>query len=52
VMEVGQNLREPEQIAEIFASGDRELAGRAVPARGLCLIKVNYGMVGSRNGIS
>jgi tRNA pseudouridine38-40 synthase len=46
VMEIGQNLREPEEIEEIFSSGEREFAGRAAPARGLFLVKVNYGLVG------
>lgn len=46
VMEVGQNLLEPKDIKSIFSSGEREFAGRAAPARGLFLVKVNYGLVG------
>ena len=31
-----------EQIPEIMESRDRKLAGRTLPAHGLCLIKVEY----------
>jgi len=42
LMEVGQNLRAPESIPELFEGKTREYAGRAVPARGLFLVKVLY----------
>jgi tRNA pseudouridine38-40 synthase len=46
VMEVGQGLCEPEDILRIFETGERSVAGRAVPARGLFMVKVNYGLDG------
>lgn len=49
VMEVGQNLREPHEIEGIFVSKGREFAGRAAPARGLSLVKVDYGLDGPRD---
>ena len=42
VLEVGQGLREPEEIEKIFSGRDREFAGRAAPSRGLCLVEVLY----------
>jgi tRNA pseudouridine38-40 synthase len=42
VMEIGQNVRDPESIDRLFLAGTREEAGRAVPARGLYLMKVIY----------
>jgi tRNA pseudouridine38-40 synthase len=42
VMEIGQNIRDLESIDRLFEMGTREEAGRAVPARGLYLMKVIY----------
>ncbi len=42
LMEVGQNLRDPNSIPELFLGKSREFAGRAAPARGLFLVKVIY----------
>lgn len=41
---VGVGLGEirPEQIADILEAGDREAAGVTAPAKGLCLIQVDY----------
>ena len=42
VVEIGQGLREPASIEELFRSLDRRQAGRTAPASGLSLIRVNY----------
>ena len=42
VMEVGQGLKPPEWVEEVFRSHCREFAGRAAPARGLYLVRVAY----------
>ncbi len=42
LMEVGQNVRSPKTIAELLQGCSRDFAGRAVPARGLFLVKVLY----------
>lgn len=42
VLEVGQGLRDPSEIEAVFASRDRQSAGRTAPAQGLCLVKVRY----------
>ena len=42
LLEVGYHTREPESIKEILAEGKRALAGATAPAKGLCLIKVDY----------
>jgi tRNA pseudouridine38-40 synthase len=39
---VGTGELSPDGFEEIFRSADRDRAGQAVPAHGLCLIKVNY----------
>ncbi|MFS8524486.1 MAG: tRNA pseudouridine(38-40) synthase TruA [Limnochordales bacterium] len=40
---VGDGRRPPEWVADVLASGRRELAGPTAPARGLCLVLVEYG---------
>ena len=40
---VGDGARDPDQMAEILASGDRRRAGHVAPAHGLCLERVVYG---------
>ena len=42
LLEVGQGLRQPEEMAEILASLDRARAGKTAPAQGLTLLKVEY----------
>ena len=42
LLEVGYHTREPESMMEIFSERKRALAGATAPARGLCLIKVDY----------
>ena len=42
LVEVGMEKIKAEQIPEIMESRDRKLAGRTLPAHGLCLIKVEY----------
>ncbi len=42
LLEVGWGDREPEDIPGILAAGDRSKAGFTAPARGLCLMKVDY----------
>ena len=42
LLEVGQGLRQPEEMAEILASLDRARAGKTAPAQGLTLVKVEY----------
>lgn len=42
LLEIGQDLRQPEALPEIFASRRREHAGETAPARGLCLWEVEY----------
>jgi tRNA pseudouridine38-40 synthase len=39
---VGDGTRDPGEMAEILASGDRSRAGRVAPAHGLCLERVVY----------
>ncbi len=41
--EVGRGERAPDSIPEIFAARDRNRAGLKAPARGLCLVCVDYG---------
>ena len=41
--EVGRGKRAPTEISALIASGDRHLAGKTMPAAGLCLKKVDYG---------
>jgi len=42
LLEIGKCKMPPEKIEEIFREEKRSLAGPTVPAKGLCLIKVNY----------
>jgi len=42
LLEVGKGKMAPERIAEIFGQKNRALAGPTAPAKGLCLIEVNY----------
>ena len=42
LMEVGMQLRSPEEIPEILKSKNREMAGSLVPAKGLTLMEVRY----------
>ncbi len=42
LLEVGKGKVQPEQIEEIFRRNRRSLASPTAPAKGLCLIKVNY----------
>lgn len=42
LVEVGMGKIQATQIPEIIKSKDRQLAGRTVPAHGLCLVKVEY----------
>jgi len=42
LLEVGKGKVLPEQIEELFRKKERSLASPTAPAKGLCLIKVNY----------
>jgi len=42
LLEVGFGRMEPEQMPEILAQRQRSAAGPTAPARGLCLMKVDY----------
>jgi tRNA pseudouridine38-40 synthase len=42
LIEIGRGQMPPEMIEEIFTKKKRSLAGPTAPAKGLCLIKVNY----------
>jgi len=42
LIEVGAGRRPPEQIAELLQTRDRRLAGPTAPAKGLCLMRVDY----------
>ena len=42
LLEIGKGKMPPKQIEEIFKKKNRSLAGPTAPAKGLCLIKVNY----------
>jgi tRNA pseudouridine38-40 synthase len=42
LIEVGRGRTEPEEMPRILESRDRTLAGPTAPARGLCLVKVEY----------
>jgi tRNA pseudouridine38-40 synthase len=42
LLEVGKGKVQPDQIDEIFRRNKRSLASPTAPAKGLCLIKVNY----------
>ncbi len=42
LIEVGLGRRSPEEVADILAACDRKQAGPTAPAKGLCLLKVDY----------
>ncbi|MDH7511922.1 MAG: tRNA pseudouridine(38-40) synthase TruA [Clostridiales bacterium] len=42
LLEVGRGKMTPLQVEEAFRKKDRALAGPTAPAKGLCLIKINY----------
>jgi len=42
LVEVGSGRRRPAEIGEILLKTDRRSAGRTAPARGLCLVSVEY----------
>ncbi|MCD8156863.1 MAG: tRNA pseudouridine(38-40) synthase TruA [Clostridiales bacterium] len=42
LLEVGYGKREPESMEELIAARQRALAGFTAPAKGLCLMKVDY----------
>lgn len=42
LVEVGCGKRPPDDVARLLASRDRTLAGKTAPARGLCLMAVEY----------
>lgn len=42
LLDVGTEKIKPEEITEIIESKDRKQAGKTLPARGLCLVKVSY----------
>lgn len=42
VVDVGRGKLAPEDVAQILQAKDRRRAGRTAPARGLCLVRVNY----------
>jgi len=42
LLEIGRGKLEPEKVEEIFRRKDRLLAGPTAPAKGLCLVRVDY----------
>ena len=42
LLEVGSGRRSPESMTELLEARNRSLAGPTAPAKGLCLIKVDY----------
>lgn len=42
LLEIGFKERKPESILELFECKERKYAGMTVPAKGLCLLKVDY----------
>jgi len=46
LLEIGRGRVPVERIEEIFAGGARQLASPTAPARGLCLMRVDYGSEG------
>ena len=42
LLDVGLGKTKPEEITDIINSKDRKLAGRTLPANGLCLMEVKY----------
>ncbi len=41
-VEVGRGKEKPDLLARILETGDRSLAGPLAPAKGLCLVRVDY----------
>ena len=44
LLEIGNGRIAPEKMLEILEARDRSTAGPSLPAKGLCLIKVDYGL--------
>ena len=42
LIEVGLGRKRPEEVGEILVACDRKVAGPTAPAKGLCLLKVDY----------
>lgn len=42
LIEVGLGRKRPEEVGEILGACDRKVAGPTAPAKGLCLLKVDY----------
>lgn len=42
LLDVGQGKIEPEMVKQILEKKDRSLAGKTLPANGLCLMRVDY----------
>lgn len=42
LIEVGLGRKRPEEVGEILEACDRKVAGPTTPAKGLCLLKVDY----------
>jgi tRNA pseudouridine38-40 synthase len=42
LVEIGSGVRKPDTIDEVFAGGERRLAGETAPAQGLTLVSVKY----------
>jgi tRNA pseudouridine38-40 synthase len=42
LLEIGRGRCRPERVEEIFAGRDRTQAGPTAPAKGLCLVRVDY----------
>ena len=42
LLEVGLGKRVPESIPDLIEAKDRRLAGFTAPAKGLCLMEVDY----------
>ncbi len=43
MIDVGRGQRHPREVPLVLAARDRRRAGRTAPARGLCLVSVDYG---------
>ena len=42
LLEIGKGKMKPEEVEDIFRKKKRSLAGPTAPAKGLCLVRVNY----------
>jgi len=42
LLEIGKGKMKPEQVEDIFREKKRSLASPTAPAKGLCLVRVNY----------